>query len=56
MPTIISHPAIPLAAAMICGRKKVPGRLLFAATIASILPDADAIGFRLNHTASARPN
>ena len=47
MPTIISHPAIPLVTAMIGGRKHVPGRLLLAATVASILPDVDAIGFRL---------
>jgi inner membrane protein len=47
MPTVISHPAIPLALAMIGGRKHVPGRLLIAAAVASVLPDADAVGFYL---------
>ena len=47
MPTIISHPAVTLAAAMVGGRKQVSGRLLLAAVAASILPDADAIGFNL---------
>jgi inner membrane protein len=32
---------------MVGGRKQVSGRLLLAATAASILPDADAIGFHL---------
>jgi len=47
MPTIIGHPAVALASAMIGGRKLVPGRLLIAAIIVSMLPDADAVGFRL---------
>jgi inner membrane protein len=46
MPTLISHPAVPLAAALLGGRK-VSGRLLVAGIIGSILPDADVIGFRL---------
>jgi inner membrane protein len=45
MPTVISHPAIPIALAMIGGRIHVPVRLLLAATVASILPDTDVAGF-----------
>ena len=47
MPTIISHPVIPLTAALIGGPRLVSARLLLAAAVASILPDADAIGFYL---------
>jgi inner membrane protein len=46
MPTLITHPAVPLAAALLGGRK-ISGRLLVAGIIGSILPDADVIGFRL---------
>jgi inner membrane protein len=46
MPTIFSHPAVPVTAALMGGRK-VSGRLLAAGIIASILPDADVIGLRL---------
>jgi inner membrane protein len=48
MPSIVSHPAIAIAAKMIGGRKWISNRLFAAAIIASILPDADAIGFHLN--------
>ena len=48
MPTIISHPAIVLTTAMVGGRKRISGRLLIAAIIASILPDADSIGVYFN--------
>jgi inner membrane protein len=47
MPSIMSHPAIALATKMIGGPERVSNRLLVAAIIASILPDVDAIGFRL---------
>lgn len=47
MPTIISHVAIPLLSRTVCSCKLVSGRLVLAAMIASILPDADAVGFRL---------
>jgi inner membrane protein len=47
MPSIISHPAIAIAARMIGGTERVSARLFVAAIIASILPDVDAIGFRL---------
>lgn len=44
MPTIITHPVIPLSIAFLAGRKIVSGRLLSAAVIASVLPDADVVG------------
>jgi inner membrane protein len=47
MPTVISHPAVPTALAMIGGRRKVSWRLFGAATVASILPDLDTIGYHL---------
>jgi inner membrane protein len=45
MPSIISHPAVAMAARMIGGRQWISNRLFAAAIIVSILPDADAIGF-----------
>jgi inner membrane protein len=47
MPTILSHPAIAIAVKMMGGSKRISKRLFVAAIVASILPDADAIGFRL---------
>jgi inner membrane protein len=47
MPTILSHIAIPLMSGTVCSRMQVSGRLVIAAIVASILPDADSIGFRL---------
>ena len=48
MPTILTHPAIPLAIGLALGSKVVPTRLLVAGVIASIIPDADVIAFRLD--------
>lgn len=47
MPTIFSHPAVPLAAAAVLGQRVIGWRLLFAGVLASILPDLDVLGFRL---------
>lgn len=47
VPTVLSHPALPLALGLGLGRDVVSGRLLAAATAASVLPDADVLGFRL---------
>src|SRR5262245_65924906 len=47
MPTIISHPAVPLALALGLGSKIVSRRLAQAAVVASILPDLDVLAFRL---------
>ena len=47
MPTIITHPAVPLALALGLGPRAVPTRLLLAGVMASIVPDLDVVGFRL---------
>jgi inner membrane protein len=47
MASLISHTAVPISMAMIAGRRLVSTRLLVAAVIVSVLPDADVIGFRL---------
>lgn len=47
MPSIIAHTAVPIAIACAAGTNKVPPRLLVVAMAASILPDADVIGFSL---------
>ncbi len=47
MPSVITHPAVPLAIAGAYGRLYVPGRLLLAGVIASVLPDLDSVGLRL---------
>ena len=47
MPSLISHPAVPVAIVSVAGSRRVSLRLFWAAAIFSILPDADVIGFRL---------
>lgn len=47
MPTILTHPAVPLMLGLALGPALVPRRLLLAGVAASILPDLDVIGFRL---------
>lgn len=47
MPTIFTHPAVPLAMALGLGRNLVSKRLLLAGVAVSLLPDLDVIGFRL---------
>ncbi len=46
MPTILTHPAVPIALAIGLGREAVPNRLLAAGVVASILPDLDVVAFR----------
>lgn len=46
MASLLTHPVVPLAIAMIAGRERVGTRLLVAGVIASMLPDADVIAFR----------
>ena len=46
MATIITHPLVPVAAAYLIGRDKVPTKLIVAAGLASIIPDLDVIAFR----------
>lgn len=45
MPSIISHPAVPLGIAAAAGRRIVPGGLALLACAASVIPDVDSIGF-----------
>jgi inner membrane protein len=47
VPTALSHPAVPLAIGLGAGRAAVPGPLLAAGVVASVLPDLDVIAFRL---------
>ncbi|HUK65231.1 MAG TPA: metal-dependent hydrolase [Anaeromyxobacteraceae bacterium] len=47
MPTVLSHPAAPLALGLGLGRRSVPGRLVAAGLVASVVPDLDAVGFHL---------
>jgi inner membrane protein len=47
LPTILSHPAVPLSLALVAGGRIVSPRLLLAGVAASILPDLDVIGFKL---------
>jgi inner membrane protein len=48
MPTILTHPVIPFAIGLALGSKIIPARLLVAGVVASIIPDADVIAFRLD--------
>jgi inner membrane protein len=45
MPTILTHPAVPLAIGMGLGRDLISPRLMVAGIVASILPDLDVIAF-----------
>lgn len=47
MPTVLSHPEVPLALTAIAGTSRISGRLLLAGVVASALPDLDVLGFRL---------
>jgi inner membrane protein len=47
MPTIITHPAIPLAVGIALGQKVITMRLLLAGVVGAILPDLDVIAFQL---------
>jgi inner membrane protein len=47
MPTIFSHPAVPIAIALAAGRARVSTPLLLCGIVASVLPDADVLAFRL---------
>src|SRR5207245_11432948 len=47
MPTVLTHPALPLAIGLGLGRDIIAPRLLVAGVAASILPDLDVLAFRL---------
>jgi inner membrane protein len=46
MPTILTHPAVPLALAVGLGANTVPRRLLAVGIVASMAPDLDVLSFR----------
>jgi len=48
MPTIITHAVVPIAMALALGQRRVEPRLLALGVVASMLPDADVLAFRLN--------
>ncbi len=43
MPTILTHPAVPLAIGLGLGSNVIPKRLLLAGVVASIIPDLDVV-------------
>jgi len=47
MPTVLTHPALPLAIGLGLGRDIIAPRLLVAGVVVSILPDLDVLAFRL---------
>ena len=54
MPTVLTHPALPLAVGLGLGRQIISGRLLGAGVLASIVPDLDVLAFPLGvHYGSA---
>ena len=44
MPTVFTHPAVPLAVRALTGGAVTSPRLLLAASFCSVLPDVDALG------------
>lgn len=48
MPTIFTHTAVPLALGIGLGNATISRRLVVAGMAASMIPDADVIGFSLN--------
>ncbi len=46
MPTVLTHPAIPLAIGLGLGRDVVPTPLLIAGVAVSVIPDLDVLAFR----------
>lgn len=47
MPTVLSHAAVPLAIGLGLGQAIIPRRLLLVGLLASMLPDADVLAFKL---------
>lgn len=54
MPTLLTHPAVPIAMAAALGRDRISNRLLLVGVALAILPDLDVIGFRLGIPYSAQ--
>lgn len=47
MPTLLTHPAVPLALGLGLGTRAIPPKLLLAGVIATLLPDLDVLAFKL---------
>ena len=45
MPTVLTHPAVPLALALGTGGRLTPPRVLAVGVVCSLLPDVDSLGF-----------
>jgi inner membrane protein len=45
MPSLLSHPAVPVAIVSAVGMRRISLRLFLAGAVFSVLPDADVIGF-----------
>lgn len=48
MPTIFTHPAVPLALGLTAARQTISRRLLWAGVICSVIPDLDVIAFQFD--------
>jgi inner membrane protein len=48
MPTIFTHPAVPLCVGLALGSRRIPVPALIAGMLASIAPDLDGIAFKLD--------
>jgi len=48
MPTILTHVAVPIAAAVALGWRRIPRWALLAGMAAAVAPDLDAIAFKLD--------
>lgn len=47
MPSIFSHPAVPIALGLALGHRVISGRLLTTGVVAAVLPDLDVLAFFL---------
>jgi inner membrane protein len=47
MPTIFTHAVVPIAAAILLGRKRISAPLIVVGMLAAMAPDIDVIAFRL---------
>ena len=47
MPSVLSHPVVPIALGLALGPRVISRRLLAAGAVAAVLPDLDVLAFRL---------
>ncbi|MBV6601911.1 metal-dependent hydrolase, partial [Acinetobacter baumannii] len=47
MPTIFTHVAVPVCAAIALGKRRVPVAALLVGMLAAIVPDFDGLAFKL---------